>query len=77
VIIARQHEGILMVAMTVMRIQFEDLRRTRKNRRDPIPPQLWEVAVNLSGSHSINPKSALAAGLWKKIVHRENRAYVT
>lgn len=34
--------------------QFEDWRRTRKNRRDPIPPQLWKSAVNLAGSYSIH-----------------------
>ena len=36
-----------------VRDQFEEWRRTRKNRRDPIPPQLWKSAVNLAGSYSI------------------------
>jgi hypothetical protein len=37
-----------------VRDQFEEWRRTRKSRRDPIPPQLWKSAVKLAGSYSIN-----------------------
>jgi hypothetical protein len=37
-----------------VRDQFEDWRRTRKNRRDPIPPRLWKAAVKLAGSYSIH-----------------------
>jgi hypothetical protein len=37
-----------------VRDQFEDWRRTRKNRRDPIPPQLWKAAVKLAGSYSMH-----------------------
>ena len=37
-----------------VRGQFEDWRRTRNNRRDPIPSRLWEAAVELSDSYSIN-----------------------
>jgi hypothetical protein len=34
--------------------QFEDWRRTRKNRREPIPARLWKAAVKLADSYSIN-----------------------
>jgi len=37
-----------------VRDQFEDWRRTRKNRREPIPGRLWEAAVKLADSYSIN-----------------------
>ena len=37
-----------------VRDQFEDWRRTRKNRRDPIPAPLWKAAVKLSGSYSLH-----------------------
>lgn len=34
--------------------QFEEWRRRRNNRREPIPPQLWKAAVELSGRYSIH-----------------------
>jgi hypothetical protein len=37
-----------------VRDQFRDWRRTRKNRRESIPPQLWKTAVKLANSYSIN-----------------------
>jgi hypothetical protein len=37
-----------------VRDQFEDWRRTRKNRREPIPARLWKTAVELADSYSIN-----------------------
>ena len=37
-----------------VRDQFEEWRRSRKSRRDPIPLRLWKAAVNLSGSYSIH-----------------------
>ena len=37
-----------------VRDQFEDWRRTRKNRRAPIPSHLWKAAVKLAGSYSIH-----------------------
>ena len=36
-----------------VRDQFEEWRRTRENRRAPIPARLWKAAINLSGSYSI------------------------
>ena len=37
-----------------VRDQFEEWRRTRKNRRDPIPARLWKTAVKLAGSNAIH-----------------------
>jgi len=37
-----------------VRDQFEDWRHTRKNRREPIPSQLWKAAVKLSDSYSMH-----------------------
>ena len=46
--------GCKQPSLEEVRDQFEDWRRTRKNRRDPIPPRLWKAAVNLAGSYSIH-----------------------
>jgi hypothetical protein len=32
---------------------FEDWRKERKSLREPIPEKLWEIAVSLTGQHSL------------------------
>jgi hypothetical protein len=44
----------LPTSLEEVQAQFENWRRTRNNRRDPIPSRLWEAAVKLSDSYSIN-----------------------
>ncbi len=41
-------------SLELVRYEFENFRRTRKNRREPIPEQLWGAAVALTKQHSIN-----------------------
>ena len=43
----------ILPSLEEVREQFEAWRRTRKNRCDPIPPRLWNVAVKLAGRYSI------------------------
>jgi hypothetical protein len=44
----------LSASLEQVRNQFEDWRRTRKSRREPIPSRLWKAAVKLSDSYSIH-----------------------
>ena len=44
----------LSASLEQVRNQFEDWRRTRKSRREPIPRRLWKAAVKLSDSYSIH-----------------------
>ena len=46
----------LPASLEQVRDQFEDWRRTRNSRREPIPARLWKAAVKLSDSHSIQGK---------------------
>ena len=41
-------------SMEDVREQFEQWRLTRKNSREPIPASLWQSAVALTKTHSIN-----------------------
>ncbi|MBW1959619.1 MAG: hypothetical protein JRI63_14035 [Deltaproteobacteria bacterium] len=34
--------------------RFKHWRQTRKSRREPVPQQLWQAAVQLAGRYSIN-----------------------
>ena len=50
----QNHSLSLLPSLEEVRGQFEDWRRTRSSRRDPIPRRLWKAAVKLADSYSIN-----------------------
>ena len=53
----QQNELILSPDIADVVNQFERWRQTRKSRREPIPEQLWQAAVQLAGRYSINKVS--------------------
>ncbi len=41
-------------SLELVRYEFENWRKTRKNHREPIPKQLWGAAVTLTKQYPIN-----------------------
>jgi len=50
----QNHTLSLLPSLEEVRGQFEDWRRTRSSRREPIPDRLWKAAVKLTDRYSIN-----------------------
>jgi hypothetical protein len=50
----QKNELILSPGIADVVNQFERWRQTRISRREPIPEQLWQAAVQLAGRYSIN-----------------------
>ena len=74
---AQNHTLSLPVRLEEVLDQFEDWRRTRNNRRDPIPGRLWKAAVQLADSysiHSISKALRLNYSDLKDRVHQQSAA---